>query len=66
MFEIILRELVIMSAAIFFIPQVIEERHEPLLSIWWDWAEMHRNNDFAAIEYDEWSNRTQHPRGLVC
>lgn len=62
MFEIIATELLIMSTVIWFIPAAIEESHEPWLSLWWDWAEQHIDNDFPEV-WDEYYWLDNHPAG---
>ena len=62
MFKIIATELIIMSMAIWFIPMAIKESYEPWLSLWWDWAEQHRDNDFEEVWYD-WNCANHHPAG---
>lgn len=60
----IFQELILMATGlVFLLPRAIEESHEPLLSLWWDWAEMHKDNDFEFTPGDEWAGTNAHPAG---
>ena len=43
-------------------PRAIQENLEPWLSLWWDWAELHKDNDFEEVWYD-WDCKNHHPAG---
>lgn len=47
---------------IFFGPMAIQEAHEPWFSLWLEWADMHKDNDFEYY-WDEYNCYNNHPAG---
>lgn len=60
--NIILTESIISFMGIFFIPIAMREIHEPLFSLWLDFAENHINNDFDYISSSSYGD-ADHPDG---
>ena len=51
---------------IWFLPSALREHEinqlEPFFSLWWDWAELHKDNDFPAT-YGEYYTESIHEAG---
>ena len=59
---ILLEATVAIIGAVFLGPQAIEDSHEPWLSLWWEWAGQHLDNDFPAV-WDGCNYNYCHPEG---
>ena len=48
------------TGLIFLWPYAAQEIHEPWISLWWEWATLHQDNDFEEVLWD-WDRTHHHP-----